>query len=138
MKRMVFDTNVVVSALLFSRGTLGRLRGVWAARQVVPVANRDTVLELTRVLEYPKFHLDRRDQHELLGDYLPFSEDWPEPLQPCGVRCLDPDDQVILDLAVGAGVDALVTGDRHLHSVGSTVAVTVIDPAELLKRVGES
>lgn len=41
--------------------------------------NRDTVFELTRVLQYPEFRLDQPDQHELLGDYLPFTEDWPEP-----------------------------------------------------------
>lgn len=137
MKRMVFDTNVVVSALLFSRGTLGRLRELWAVRRIVPVVNRDTVLELTRVLEYPKFHLDRRDQHELLGDYLPLAEDWAEPLEHCGVSCGDPDDQVFLDLAVGAGVDALVTGDRHLRSVGSTASVKIMDPAGLLKLASE-
>jgi len=135
---MVFDTNVVVSALIFSHGTLSLLRAVWAEGRIVPVVNRDTVLELTRVLQYPKFHLEESDQHELLGEYLPFAEDWPEPLQPCGVNCGDPNDQVFLDLAVGAGVDAVVTGDRHIRSVGSRVAVAIMEPAAFVKRIEQS
>lgn len=37
--RVVFDTNVVLSALLFRSGTLAWLRGQWAAGQVTPLAS---------------------------------------------------------------------------------------------------
>jgi hypothetical protein len=57
--RAVFDTNVVVSALVFG-GRLRWLRAAWAAQAVTPVVCRETVTELLRVLAYPKFHLRGR------------------------------------------------------------------------------
>lgn len=138
MNRIVFDTNVVVSALLFSGSTLRRIRDLWATKRVVPIVNRDTVLELTCVLQYPKFRLDQRDQHELLGDYLPFTEDSPEPLEPCGVSCGDSDDQMFLDLAVSAAADALVSGDPHVIAVASKLPVVVLRPSELIERPAAS
>jgi hypothetical protein len=54
--RAVFDTNIVVSALVFG-GRLSWLRTAWAARSVVPVICRGTIFELVRVLAYPKFRL---------------------------------------------------------------------------------
>jgi predicted nucleic acid-binding protein len=54
--RAVFDTNVVVSALVFGR-RLAWLRQAWASGQVVPLLCRPTAEELLRVLAYPKFRL---------------------------------------------------------------------------------
>jgi hypothetical protein len=72
--RVVFDTNVVVSALLFASGRLAWLRTAWSKGLVIPLVNRSTVDELLRVLAYPKFKLSSADREELLGDYLPFAE----------------------------------------------------------------
>src|SRR5262249_48764253 len=51
--RVVLDTNVVVSALLFTRGATVRLREAWQAGEVLPLASRATAAELVRVLAYP-------------------------------------------------------------------------------------
>lgn len=136
--RAVFDTNVVVSALLFGNRSLARLRRVWSSRTVVPVVSGQTVRELMRVLHYPRFRLGEKDRHDLLGQYLPFTEDWPHPLNPCGVDCGDPDDQVFLDLATDAGVDAIVSGDRHVKSVAGILAVPILEPADLLRQIGQT
>ena len=71
--RAVFDTNVVISALVFG-GRLHWLRHAWAFGIVVPVVCRETTEELLRVLAYPKFQLDRREREALLADFLPFAE----------------------------------------------------------------
>ena len=55
--RVVFDTAVVVSALLFPRGRLAWMRNSWRSGDVVPLVSRPTVEELIRVLAYPKFKL---------------------------------------------------------------------------------
>jgi putative PIN family toxin of toxin-antitoxin system len=113
--RVVFDTNVVVSALLFASGRLAWLRTAWSKGLVIPLVNRSTVDELLRVLAYPKFKLSSADREELLGDYLPFAE-----LVPPGPRraetqtCRDPHDRIFIELAIQAAADALVTGDADL------------------------
>ena len=72
--RVVLDTNVVVPALLFAHGRLRWLRAAWQEAKIIPVVNQQTILELLRVLSYPKFRLGRREQEELLAEYLPFCE----------------------------------------------------------------
>ncbi len=73
--RVVLDTNCLISALLFSTGRLAWLREGWQAGRFIPLVSRDTIGELIRVLAYPKFRLDAREQETLLADFLPFA-DW--------------------------------------------------------------
>jgi hypothetical protein len=72
-KRAVFDTNVVVSTLVFGRRLLW-LRRVWADGTIIPIVCRESITELLRVLAYPKFRLDASERELLLADYLPYSE----------------------------------------------------------------
>ena len=72
--RVVLDTNCLISALLFSRGTLGLLRTLWQEKKFTPLLCTSTVKELIRVLAYPKFKLTPDDIQELLGDILPWAE----------------------------------------------------------------
>ena len=67
---MVFDTNVVVSALLFGGGA-GSLRRASLGHAFQPLVSAATTMELIRVLAYPKFRLSRAEQQELLADCLP-------------------------------------------------------------------
>jgi predicted nucleic acid-binding protein len=48
----------------------------------------------------------------LIADLLPWSEIWLEELSDDQPRCRDPQDQNFLDLAIGAGVQSLVSGDE--------------------------
>ena len=64
--RAVFDTNIVVSTLIFGR-RLAWLRHAWTAGAVTPIVCHETVAELLRVLAYPKFRLDTADREALLG-----------------------------------------------------------------------
>jgi putative PIN family toxin of toxin-antitoxin system len=114
--RVVFDTGTVVSALLFTRGQLAWLRTHWASGACTPLLSAATAAELARVLAYPKFKLGVEEQHELLGDYLPFAEIVTRPRR-CPVLCRDPADRPFLDLAHGSGATVLVSGDADLLSL---------------------
>ncbi|MFM1987242.1 MAG: hypothetical protein RJA99_199 [Pseudomonadota bacterium] len=54
-RRVVLDTNIVVSALLLPGGAAGAVRAAWQAGRIVPLASAATARELVRVLAYPKF-----------------------------------------------------------------------------------
>jgi uncharacterized protein len=125
--RVVLDTNVVVSALLFTHGSLAWLRDAWSAEALIPLVSRETVLEIVRVLAYPKFSLDEDERDAVLSDYLPFCEVVPMRRRPARVpECRDPDDRKFLELAIAGKADYLVTGDDDLLSVKmkGTVIVT--------------
>lgn len=134
-ERRVFDTNVVVSALVFPRGTVARLRWVWASGRAVPLVSRETTEELLRVLRYPKFRLSSRDAQELLGDYLPWSEAVEVREGVADVVCADANDQKFLDLAVAGSADGVVTGDGHLLVVKDAPPFEVVTPSTFLRRV---
>ncbi|KAF0146134.1 MAG: hypothetical protein FD153_176 [Rhodospirillaceae bacterium] len=44
--RLVLDTNVLLSALLFHAGSLAWLRHAWQSDVIRPLASRDTTAEL--------------------------------------------------------------------------------------------
>jgi uncharacterized protein len=131
--RYVFDTNVVVSALLFDAGRLARLRAAWATGAVVPIVSQATSTELVRVLAYPKFQLDPADRAELLADYLPFAELVTGAVPQASVLAVDPDDQPFTDLCFASRANGIVSGDAHLSSLAP--AVPVVRPADLLARL---
>jgi uncharacterized protein len=131
--RVVLDTNVVLSALVFVRGITAQLRSEWQAARCVPLASTATVQELVRVLAYPKFNLDPAQQHELLADYLPYAQvvtiPWPLPAVP---DCRDALDLPFLHLAAAGRASALVTGDADLLSLGCVGRRVIVTPGAFL------
>lgn len=126
--RVVLDSNVVVSALLFSGGRLAWMREAWR-RRFKPLTSRAAADELIRVLGYPKFGLAPAEIMALLGDYLPFAETVDVPgAMASGPVARDPDDQKFLDLAVAGGASWLVTGDRDLLAVEVPEGLRLVSP----------
>lgn len=113
--RVVLDTNVVLSALVFGGGIAGQLRLAWQQGMLVPLASTATVQELVRVLAYPKFRLSPQEQEELLADYLPHTRvvRIPQP-PPAAPKCRDPLDAPFMHLAMAGRAQMLVSGDRDL------------------------
>lgn len=136
--RVVLDTNVVVSALVFERGSLSWLRPAWLRRQFTPLVDADTVTELLRTLAYPKFGLHERDIEALLEDYLPYVE-IVVPRRAAGARlphARDPEDQKFLALAARGRADALVTGDKALLGLAGRTRFAIESPAAFRLRLG--
>ena len=129
--RLVLDTNVVVSALLFPTASLSWIRALWQSVTIVPLASRDTTAELIRVLLYPKFRLTVDEREDILADYLP----WCETVTVSGPlsvpECRDPSDRPFLELALLGRADALVTGDSDLLAFAPNFAVPVLTPDAL-------
>jgi len=132
MLRVVHDTNVAVSALLFRAGRLAWLRDAWAAGTVVPLVCASTIAELKQVLFYPKFDLDTDEVRALLAAYVEQAELQPDPGPAVRVpRGRDEDDRQFLRLAYAAGADALVTGDADLIALAPRSRVRIVTPAVL-------
>ena len=127
--RAVFDTNTVVSALLFPRGRLTWLRCHWRDGECVPLLSKATAAELHRVLCYPKFRLDPEVRLELIGEYLPYCE-IVEVTQECPQICRDPYDQQFLDLAFCGNAEVLVTGDDDLLVLAASTPFRINSPED--------
>lgn len=132
--RVVFDTNTVVSSLVFSGGRLAWLRLHWREGECVPLVCRATVLELTRVLAYSKFKLSEERRLELQGDYLPYCSSV-NLQERCPVSCRDAQDQPLLDLAHCGKSDLLVTGDDDLQALASETEFIIETPEAYRRRM---
>ena len=136
--RLVLDTNVLLSALLFHRGSVAWLRHAWHHDAIRPLASRDTTKELIRVLAYPKFKLTEADREDLLGDYLPWCETVTVPAKTKVPDCRDPFDRPFLALAATAKADALITGDKDLLALSGRFKVPILPPAAFKERFGRN
>ena len=130
MTRIVFDTNVIVSAMLFSDSVPGRV--------FLEVLNNGTILmsrslarELSLVLGRDKFdrYVSREQRDGFLASLIRESE-LIEITESIHV-CRDPKDNLILELAADGNADFIVTGDADLLVLNSFRDVRILTPAEL-------
>lgn len=135
--RVVLDTNVVVSALVFGGGPPARIRRGWQEGSFVPLASAETAQELVRVLAYPKFKLSAAEQDHLLADYIPSVQVVRIPASlPRVPACRDPFDVALLHLAVAGKAQALVSGDKDLLALdGARGLCAVMTPDAFCQRV---
>ena len=132
--RVVLDTNVTVSGLLFG-GTPGRLMDLWKVGSIRPVMSGEILDELLRVLAYPKFELSEQEISYLLDvELLPYAETIDVRPGPTLIA-KDPSDDMFLRCALAAGARYILSGDRHLLDLQSYRRIRILSPAEFLSRM---
>jgi len=134
--RIVLDTNVVLSALLW-RGTPYRLFQTIRRQEHAQLFTSAALLtELGNVLIRPvptkRLALLGRVAREVLADYIDAVE-LVTPLATPPVIAADPDDDQVIAAAVAAEADLLVSGDHHLLALGSHQNIRIVTPAEASK-----
>lgn len=132
--RVVFDTNVVLSSLLFPTGRLAWLRQHWSENGALPLVSQATARELMRLISYSKFRLSDVYRNELLMLYIPYCERF-NPTDKCPIQCRDPKDQSLLDLAESGNADVLVTGDEDLLVLTGKTRFVIETPEYYRRRV---
>ena len=131
--RVVLDTNVILSALLFTHGRLLPIRVGWQREAFVPLVSTATAAELIRGLSYPKFKLTSDDRHEILADYLPYCSAVAMPAKaPRITSCRDAYDLPFMQLAAGGKADYLVTEDRDLIEICNNLPHVVTAPDKFM------
>ncbi len=134
--RVVLDTTIVLSALLFTNGRLAWIRQAWLSGEIRPVVCKQTVSELLRTLAYPKFKLTGIEQEEMLADFLPYAETYILEKTPKHLpECRDKDDQVFLALASLSGVEILVSGDMDLLALRSELSFQLLSADEFKEQL---
>ena len=133
--RVVLDTNVLISTLVFQSGTLSWLRKAWRRNAIRPLASRETTNELLQVLRYPKFGLSANERENLLIDYLSWCETVVVSNPPVVPQCRDLSDRPFLELALIAQADALVTGDNDLIALATDFSIPILTPRKFHERL---
>jgi len=132
-RRVVLDTNVLISGFLSTTSVPGRVLD-----QVVTSAHllgtEETLEELVTRLMAPKFdrNLTRQHRRAALDRLIPLIE------IVASVRviraCRDPDDDKFLEAAVNGRADVLISGDKDLLALHPFLGIAILTPAEFLAR----
>ena len=134
MKKVVLDTNVVISALLFGGETV-RLVRLWQTGAFSWLASAAIIQEYARVLAYPKFKLTEAEIRELLNeDILPFVTAVRVGKVPRVIR-QDPSDDEFLACALTGKADAIVSGDHHLLELKRYREIPILDVRTFLSNL---
>jgi len=136
--RIVLDTNVVLSALLW-RGTPYHLLDAIRSRSEARLFTSPALLnELADVLTRPsatkRLAIIGRTVREVLADYVEAVE-VVEPEQVPRVVPDDADDDQVIGAALTAGADCIVSGDADLLSMGSHQGIPIITAAQAAQRI---
>jgi len=134
MMRLVLDTNIVISALLWD-GSPARLLSLGRPGEVDFFTSAPLLAELSGTLSRPKLlkkiRLTRLTIDQLVYGYSDLSVvvvPFPTPrLAP------DPDDDVVIGTALAAKADLLVTGDHALQSVSTFEGGRIVSVQEALR-----
>jgi uncharacterized protein len=131
VKRVVVDSNVVVSALLFG-GISGELIPLWKDRRIHPLCSKEILDEYIRVLAYPKFKLVESEIEFLVSQEI---IRWFEIVKvPPGKPFVtaDPSDDKFIWCALEGRADAVISGDEHLLSLAAS-PIPVLSPSRFLR-----
>ena len=118
-RRVVLDTNVLVSLYVFADSRFAQLREKIESGEWQALTNDVCMNEFRRVLAYPIFALAEAGQRRALHAYdasvtrLAGCE-WQQAAIASLPRCRDRDDQKFLELARDSAADWLVTDDKAL------------------------
>ena len=130
--RVVLDTNILVSALLF-QAELAGIVDLWKKGRIIPVLSKETFTEFKAVLEYPKFSLTQQEIKVIIEEeVLPYFEVIEVTDNIKGI-CRDVDDDKFIACAVSASADFIVTGDKDLLDLGKYKSVKIISASVFLK-----
>lgn len=133
---VVLDTNVVISAFLSPRGTPAQVLRRWEA-ETFEIATSPTLrAELSRTLEYPRVKKNIKASDEEMQDTLrrlamvPLNR---EPTSQIDIVKRDKDDNRVLECAVDAGAQYIVTGDEDLLELQEYEGIQILSPAEFIR-----
>lgn len=135
--RVVLDTNVVASALLWG-GTPERLIEAAGEGSLECFTSEALIAELAGILGRAKFAAKLRQKNlsaaEIVARYREIAETVEAaPIEETALR--DPDDAAVLACALAARAEAIVSGDADLHALDSYQGIPVLSPADCLKRI---
>ena len=137
MKRLVLDTCVIVSAFRSQNGASNALLAYAAEKRIIPLLSAALFFEYESVMMRPEqvavHNLTSAQIQKALDGLASVSEivnvnfSWRPQLR-------DPNDEMVLDLAVNGRADALITHNvRDFEPAAQSFGLKILTPSEFLK-----
>jgi len=136
MMRVVLDANVMVSAILSPRGTPAQILHAWRAGRFDLVLSQAILVEIGRVLRYPRIARRHRWPEERLQvflDDLAYAAILAPGALTLAVITNDPPDNRYLECAVEGEASYIVSGDDDLLKLGTYEGISILTPRAFLE-----
>ena len=129
--RVVLDTNVVISALLFG-GIPRKVLERGLREEIVLLFSEEMLNELRGVLERPKFSFDPGPVRAIVRQMVHCGEMVTPAVRIEEIR-EDPADNRILECAVAGDADCIVSGDTHLTDLERYSGIRILTASQFLE-----
>jgi len=130
--KVVIDSNVLVSAF----GWHGRPEEVVKLATTGKIANftsMEMLSELARVISYPKLRFPESLQAEIIETVFTSSS----LVTVSAPLYSDPADNRVLECAIAASVDFIISGDKHLLDLKKFKDIEIVTPEDFLLKYGK-
>lgn len=128
--RVVLDTNIFISAILYG-GNPRKVVNLAVTEAIEVYISLELLEELGRVLK-GKFTLSSFEIDTIISEIKDFTE-ITIPQVRFRVVKKDPSDNKVLECAVAAKANLIVSGDKHLLNLAKFRSIKIVNPAEFLR-----
>ena len=131
--RIAIDTNVLISAIIKPQNRIGLVMVHLRKGAYVLLYSDELIDELTEVMARPKlkkYGLNEETANAVIGSIIAKGES--VKLVTVVDICRDPDDNLLLSLAVDGKADYVVSGDKDLLDLIHIQNIPIIKPADFL------
>jgi putative PIN family toxin of toxin-antitoxin system len=133
--KVVLDTNVAVSAAVSPKGPPAEIVRAWRAHSFTWVTSLTLLDELERTLLSPQIRRYLAWDEDEIAEFLAAVRQEAEvtsPTRQIDVIGDDPADNRVLEAAVSAQADYIVSGDHHLLDLKTYEGVEIVTPARFV------
>jgi putative PIN family toxin of toxin-antitoxin system len=137
---VVLDTNVVASAAISLKGPPAEIIRAWRADRFSWAISPPLLDELERVLSSHRLERYLTWSPEEVREFVGLVEEAATVVEPdrrINVIAEDPADNLVLEAAVDAKADYIVTGDSHLLSLAEFEGIPIVSPVHFLAALAE-
>ena len=133
MLKIVCDTNTLISGFLFD-GLERRLLIKIAEREIICFISEEILVEFAAVISREKFGLTNQQQAIILSALTEITE-LVKPAEKIWAVQRDPDDNKVIECAVEANAQGIVSGDRDLLDLKEIRNIPILSTRQFLTKI---
>ena len=130
-KIVVLDTNVLISSIFWEKGNSHKIVDIAIEQKITNFTSPEMLNELARVLRQ-KF----KQTEEYIESQLALIANYSQIIEPkikANVVPEDAKDNMIIECALSADADYIITGDKHLLKLKEYKGIKILAPKEFLE-----
>jgi hypothetical protein len=136
MLKVVFDTNVIISAALFEKSLPALLLSLGLEDKIRFFASPALLDEYEAVLKRPRFKLNQKQIAELMGK-INRKASIVTPTKRLKIVKVDEPDNRILESAMKAKADFIITGNKRHFPFEEFEGSRIVTPREFINSISE-